>query len=198
VRWVLADALCGSDARSRWMLEGRGQPHVLAVRSNQSVKFLEGRMPVLTDPAAMAAAIPDDDRQTPAAGEGAKGPGLHRWARLPLRWLAEEGFERWLPIRRSRHDPGAMTFSFAHAPAGTSPAELARAAGLRWSIEQAFQHAEDDLGLDHREARSRHGWHRHTSLVRAAAAHLAKLSADRRRHAFGKEDETSPAAAAAA
>jgi SRSO17 transposase len=177
VRWVLADALYGSDAPMRWMLEERGQPYVLAVRSNQSVKFLEGWLPVLTDPAAMAAAIPDEDCHTLAAGEG---------------------FERWLLIQRSRHDPEAMAYYFAYAPAGTSLAELAGAAGLRWSIEQAFQHTKDDLGLDHCEARSWHGWHRHTTLVMAAAAYLAKLSADRRRHAFGKEDKTSPSVAAAA
>ena len=198
VRWVLADALYGSDFRLRHMLEGRGQPYVLAVRMSQSVKFLDGWLPVPTNPAAMAAAVPDQDWRTLAAGEGAKGPRLYHWARLPLRWITEEGFERWLLIRRSRHDPGAMAYYFAYAPQGTSLAELAGAAGLRWSIEQAFQHAKDDLGLDHCEARSWHGWHRHMTLVMAAAAHLAKLSAKRRRHAFGKGDETSPAAAAAA
>ena len=197
VRWVLADALYGSDFRLRHLLEERGQPYVLAVRSNQSVKFFEGWIPVLTDPAAMAAAIPDGDWRTLAAGEGAKGPRLYHWARLPLRWITEEGFERWLLIRRSRHDPEAMAFYFAYAPAGTSLAELAGAAGLRWSIEQAFQRAKDDLGLDHCEARSWHGWHRHITLVMAAAAYLAKLSADRRRHAFGKGDKTSPSIAAA-
>ena len=197
VRWVLADSLYGSDFGLRRMLEDRGQPYVLAVRSNQSVKFLEGWIPVQTDPAAMAAAIPDENWQTLAAGEGAKGPRLYHWARAPLRWLTEEGFERWLLIRQSRRDPEALAFYFAYAPGSTSLAELAGAAGLRWSIEQAFQHAKDDLGLDHCEARSWHGWHRHMSLVMAAAAYLAKLSADRRRHAFGKEDKTSPAAAAA-
>ena len=195
--WVLADALYGSDFRLRQMLEERGQPYVLAVRSNQSVHFLDGWLPVQTDPAAMAAAIPDDDWQTLAAGEGAKGPRLYHWARVPLMWLTEEGFERWLLIRRSRHDPDAMAFCFAYTPEGTSLAELAGAAGLRWSIEQAFQRAKDDLGLDHCEARSWHGWHRHMALVMAAAAYLAKLSADHRRHAFRKADKTSPAAAAA-
>lgn len=197
VRWVLADALYGSDFRLRWMLEERGQPYVLAVRSNQSVKFLEGWLPVLTDPAAMAAAIPGEDWHTLAAGEGSKGPRLHHWARLPLRWITAAGFERWLLIRRSRHDPDAMAYYFAHAPQGTSLAELAGAAGLRWTIEQTFQHARDDLGLDHCEARSWHGWHRHMTLVMAAAAYLAKLSADRRRQAFRKGDKTSPSAAAA-
>ena len=114
-----------------------------------------------------------------------------------MRWDTGEGFERWLLIRKSRHDPEAMAFTFAYAPQGTSLAELAGAAGLRWTIEQAFQRAKDDLGLDHCEARSWHGWHRHMSLVMAAAAYLAKLGADQRRSAFGKEDKRSPEAQAA-
>jgi SRSO17 transposase len=195
--WVLADSLHGSDFRLRRMLEDRGQPYVLAVRMSQSVKFLDGWIPVQTDPAALADAIPVENWQTLAAGEGAKGPRLYHWARLPLRWLTEEGFERWLLIRRSRRDPEALAHCFAYAPEGASLAELAAAAGLRWSIEQALQRAKDDLGLDHCEGRSWHGWHRHMSLVMAAAALLAKLSADRRRHACGKEDKRSPTAAAA-
>lgn len=108
------------------------------------------------------------------------------------------GFERWLLIRRGRRDPEALAFYFTYAPAGTSLAELAGAAGLRWAIEDSFLRAKDDLGLDHCEARSWHGWHRHISLVMAAAAFLAKLFANQRRIAFGKRDKTSPAAAVAA
>ena len=37
--WVLADALYGSDARLRRMLETREQPYVLAVRSNHRLRF---------------------------------------------------------------------------------------------------------------------------------------------------------------
>jgi len=51
--------------------------------------------------------------------------------------------------------------------------------------------AKDDLGLDHCEARSWHGWHRHMTLAMAAAAFLAKLAADQRREAFGKQKTTS-------
>jgi len=195
--WVLADALYGSDYQLRRLLEDRGQPYVLAVRSNQSVRFLDGWMPVQTDPAAVAAAMADENWHTLSAGEGTKGPRLYHWARAPLKWNTEESFERWLLIRRSRHDPEAVAYYFAYAPQGTSLAELAGAAGLRWTIEQAFQRAKDDLGLDHCEARSWHGWHRHMTLVMAAAAYLAKLSANQLRSAFGKEDKTSPAAAAA-
>ena len=195
--WVLADAIYGSDFQLRRLLEDRSQPYVLAVRSNQAVRFLDGWIPVQTDPAAMAAAMPEEDWQTLSAGEGAKGPRLYHWARAPLLWDTGEGFERWLLVRKSRHDPEALAYYFAYAPQGTSLAELAGAAGLRWTIEQAFQRAKDGLGLDHCEARSWHGWHRHMTLVMAAAAYLAKLGADRKRLAFGKEDKRSPQAQAA-
>jgi SRSO17 transposase len=195
--WVLADAIYGSDFQLRRLLEDRCQPYVLAVRSNQAVRFLDGWMPVQTDPSAMAAAIAEGDWHSLSAGEGAKGPRLYHWARAPLTWDTGEGFERWLLIRKSRHDPDALTFYFAYAPQGTSLAELAGAAGLRWTIEQAFRRAQDDLGLDHCEARSWHGWHRHMTLVMAAAAYLAKLSADQLRSTFGKEDKRSPEAEAA-
>ncbi|MER8774173.1 transposase [Mesorhizobium sp. M0977] len=71
-------------------------------------------------------------------------------------------------------------------------AELAAVAGLRWAIEECFERAKDDLGLDHCEARSWHGWHRHMSLCMAALAFLSKLSADLRRSASSKPNETSP------
>jgi len=80
-----------------------------------------------------------------------------------------------------------------YAPAKTTLMELAAAAGLRWTIEECFLRTKDDLGLDHCEARSWHGRHRHMSLVMVAAAFLAKLSVDQRRNAFGKVNKTSPA-----
>ena len=93
-------------------------------------------------------------------------------------------------------DRGKLAYYLTFCPAGTSLAELAGVAGLRWTVEECFQRAKDDLGLDHCEARSWHGWHRHMTLVMAAAAFLAKLAADLRRNAWGKANKTSPAIAA--
>src|SRR5690554_8058528 len=131
-----------------------------------------------------------------AAGEGAKGPRLYDWTRIPFGEAREDGFERWVLVRRSQAEPTKLAYYFAYAPAGTSLTDLAGAAGLHWTIEECFLRAKDDLGLDHCEARSWHGWHRHVSLVMAAAAFLARLSADQRRAAFSKWDKTSPNAAA--
>ena len=128
----------------------------------------------------------DADAWSPlSAGEGAKGPRLYEWARLPIGFGKNNGMARWLLFRRSLRDPKALAYYFVHAPKGTSLQDIAGAAGLGWTIEECFLRAKDDLGLDHCEARS---WHRHITLVMAAAALLAKLAADQRRLAFGKRE----------
>lgn len=182
--WVLADALYGSDYQLRRMLEDRRQPYVLAVRSNQHLRFFTEEGLVQTDPAYLAGELESGDWYALSAGEGAKGPRLYHWARLPLNGATQHGFERWLLFRRSLRSPDEIAYYFVHAREGASLAELAGAAGLRWTIEECFLRAKDDLGLDHCEARSWHGWHRHITLVMAAAAFLAKLAADQRRAAW--------------
>src|SRR3954465_9089603 len=80
-----------------------------------------------------------------------------------------------------RRDAQERAYYLVFAPAGSSLAELAGAAGLRWTIEECFQPAKEELGLDHCEARSWHGWHRHMTLCMAALGFLAGLSAQLRR-----------------
>ncbi|MCV6548077.1 MAG: hypothetical protein OIF56_12500 [Cohaesibacter sp.] len=66
---------------------------------------------------------------------------------IKLPWTAQDGFERWLLFRRSLSKPGEIAYYFAYAQEGTSLARLAGAAGLRWTIEECFLRAKDDLGL---------------------------------------------------
>ena len=192
-RWVLADALYGGDYRLRNMLEERGQPYVLAVRSNQMLRLVEPDGIVETDPASVADEWPPQTWTTLAAGEGSKGLRLYQWARLALPRASDKDHERWLLVRRNRKEPGVRAYYLVFAPKGSQLAELAGAAGLRWTIEECFERAKGDLGLHHCEARSWHGWHRHMTLVMAAAAFLAKLTADlRRSSAPSKANERSP------
>jgi SRSO17 transposase len=190
--WVLADALYGSDSRLRRMLEARGQPYVLAVRSNQALRMLTADGLLQTDPAQLADAVPAEAWKTHAAGEGSKGIRLYDWARIALPWVVDGAFERWVLIRRNRRDAQDRAYYLAFAPAGTGLAELAGAAGLRWTIEECFQRAKEELGLDHCEARSWHGWHRHMTLCMATLAFLARLSAQLRQAASSKPNERSP------
>jgi SRSO17 transposase len=54
---------------------------------------------------------------------------------------------------------------------------MVRVAGARWAIEESFQIAKDDLGLDQYEVRSWQGWHRHVTLVMLVQAYLTALRA---------------------
>jgi SRSO17 transposase len=68
---------------------------------------------------------------------------------------------------------------FAHfttwCPAGTSIETLVKVEGHRWAIEDSFETAKNEFGLDHNETRSRHGWHRHVSFVMLAFAMMAAI-----------------------
>jgi len=176
----------------------RRQPYVLAVRSNQTLRMITDEGFVQTDPKTIAETLPASAWTMLAAGEGTEGLRLYDWARYPLPWTVDEGFERWVLTRRNRKDPSECAYYFVFARQGVGLAELAGAAGLRWTIEECFERAKSDLGLDHCEARSWHGWHRHMTLVMAAAAFLAKLAADLRRLSSSKANERSPSQEAAA
>ena len=52
---------------------------------------------------------------------------------------------------------------------------LVAAEGRRWAIEDAFETAKTELGLDHNETRSWRGWRRHVSLVMLAFAMMAAV-----------------------
>jgi SRSO17 transposase len=52
---------------------------------------------------------------------------------------------------------------------------LVKVEGSRWAIEESFEAAKNELGLDHNETRSWHGWHRHVSLVMLAFAMMAAI-----------------------
>ncbi len=56
-------------------------------------------------------------------------------------------------------------------------AALVRIAGIRWAVEESFQAAKGQVGLDHYQVRSRDGRHRHITLAMLALAFLAALAA---------------------
>lgn len=112
-----------------------------------------------------------------SAGNGSKGPRLYEWQRLPLNPLMQEGFGRWLLVRRSIEGPDELTAYTVLSPEGTTLEELAKVAGSRWRVEMGFEEAKGEVGLSHYEVRSWHGWYRHITLALFAHAFLAALRA---------------------
>ncbi len=51
--------------------------------------------------------------------------------------------------------------------------KLARVAGTRWAIEECFEEAKGQVGLDQYEVRRWDGWYRHITLAMLAQAYLA-------------------------
>jgi SRSO17 transposase len=56
-------------------------------------------------------------------------------------------------------------------------AELVRVAGIRWAVEESFQAAKDQIGLDHYQVRRYDAWYRHVTLAMVALAFLAAVRA---------------------
>src|SRR4051794_33903695 len=68
--------------------------------------------------------------------------------------------------------PSDVAYYLAAAPARTPLRALARIAGTRWAIEETFQTAKSEVGLDHYQVRRWPGWYRHITLAMLAHAFL--------------------------
>jgi SRSO17 transposase len=168
--WVVADSVYGADSKLRFFLEAREQPYVMAVTSAQSVWIGLSQRRVKS----LVALAPADAWQRLKVGAGTKGPRLFDWAAVAINHPYEpRSWQRWVLLRRSCSEPEDITFYLAFGPAGTPVSQLARAAGRRWAIEEAFAQGKGEVGLDQYEVRSWVGWHRHMTLAMAAHGLLA-------------------------
>jgi SRSO17 transposase len=68
-----------------------------------------------------------------------------------------------------------LAYFICHAPARVSLAELVRVAGARRAIEETFQTAKGETGLDHYQVRQYTGWYRHITLSMLAHAFLTVI-----------------------
>ena len=93
--------------------------------------------------------------------------------------------------RRSLARPDEIAYYLAYAPNGTTVADLVRIAGSRWAIEEAFQAAKNECGLDQYEVRRYPGWYRHITLAMLAHAFLAAVAAQTTQR--GAAETTPPA-----
>jgi SRSO17 transposase len=82
---------------------------------------------------------------------------------------------RWLLMRRTIEDPIELAYYLAYGPKETPVEELIQIAGRRWSIEDSFEAAKGEVGLDEYEVRKWEGWHRHITLCLLAYAYLVVL-----------------------
>jgi SRSO17 transposase len=169
---VTADEVYGGSPTLRRRLEERGLWHVLAVKRTELLGVPSPSGVVQASAEQLAAAVPAEQWIACSAGHGAKGRRLYDWTRVELAAPAAAGVARWLLVRRSRSD-GELAFYACYGPAGTPLVGLVRVAGTRWTVEEGFEQAKGEVGLDHYEVRKWPGWYRHITLALLAHAFLA-------------------------
>jgi SRSO17 transposase len=193
--WVAADAVYGT-GEVEMALRRAGKGYVLGTSATQPYNSWIGKPEVSGTAEEIARALAPSAWKRLSAGEGTKGPRLSDWAYLELADLEADEFNdaldgtwtRGLLVRRGLGDGGRAYFS-TWCPAGTEIETLVAVEGKRWAVEDAFETAKNELGLDHNETRSWHGWHRHVSLVMLAFAMLARA---RRRANQAPPPKTAP------
>jgi SRSO17 transposase len=171
VAWVTADEVYGGSPALRGWLEGRGVWHVLAVKCTEPLEVSSPNGVVRESAEQLAAGVPAEQWIACSAGHGAKGRRLYDWTRVDLAAPAAVGMARWLLVRRRRD--GELAFSACYSPAATPLVGLVRVAGTRWAVEEGFEQAKGEVGLDHYEVRKWPGWYRHITLALLAYAFLA-------------------------
>lgn len=96
------------------------------------------------------------------------------WMKVYLPSALERGAEKpeelWLVADWPAGQAEPYHYYLAHLHRAPTAARCLRLSRSRWNVEQYFQRAKDDLGLDHFEGRSWRGFHHH--LMMAVLAYL--------------------------
>lgn len=166
-RWVLGDEVYGGDPKLADWLDSRRQPYILAVRSNHVV----GCNGAAWEVAAMPPYIKEQNWHILSAGDGSKGPRLYEWSAVATDGSLP-GHRRWLLFRRGQDEKHELAYYNVLAPDGADLMDLVQGAGARWGIEESFEQAKGEVGLDQYQVRRWMGWYRHITLSMLALAYL--------------------------
>ena len=180
--WFTADEAYGDNPGLRGWLDDQDLGYVMAVSCDQ--RFLTPTGPQRADH--LAASAPRRGWQRLSCGPGSKGDRLYDW--LLIDPASPTGTHtHLLLVRRSIARPGELAYYICRSPQPVPVAELVRVAGSRWGVEETFQFAKNETGLDHYQVRRYQAWYRHITLSMLAAAFLAVTAhRERRRHEKGE------------
>jgi len=159
--WVAADSVYGA-GEVETALRRAGKGYVLGIASNHSVKSWGKAKPIAGTASSIAQGLAPAEWKRLSPGDGTKGARLYDGAYVELADIDASAYgasrsglwTRGLLIRRTIADQDLAFFS-TWAPAGTSIATPVRVEGCRWAIEDSFETAKNELGLDPNETRSR-------------------------------------------
>jgi SRSO17 transposase len=170
--WVLGDDEFGRARHFRDRVAELGKSYVLDVPSNSLVRRVTkwGRLgDTKWTLEKLARSRPVDDWTYFKVRDGEKGPIEVRALAQDVATARERGEwvkEKLLVIETT--DGAQRWYCLARCDASVPLAELVRQAGRRHRIEEVFEEAKGEVGLDHFEVRAWHGWHHHMTLCQIA------------------------------
>jgi SRSO17 transposase len=167
--WFAADEEFGQNPGLRSYLETAGIAYAMAVPKNTDIttgSISSAELPTLVKH--VAARLKPHDWSRRSCGIGTKGFRVYDWA------LINTGDGHEYVFRRNITD-GEIAYFHCYNPRGEPMTELVRVIGARWPIEECFEAAKNEAGLDNYQVRLYHAWYRHITLAMLAMAFLAVM-----------------------
>jgi SRSO17 transposase len=169
--WVTADSVYGDSGYiSRW-LESIEKSYVLAVSGKAYVWQGSQQHRVST----ILEKLPEEGWFRLSCGSGSKGERYYDWLAIEIDSPSSGYWKRRLLVRKSISAPSDLQAYICFCSEDTTLQKLAEIAGSRWTVEQSFEEAKGEVGLDHYEVRSYQGWYKHISLACCALALLTVI-----------------------
>jgi SRSO17 transposase len=172
--WFTADELYGQNPGLRGWLEEQDIAYVMATRCDDEVA---SGLHTTTRVDVLIAKLAGSAWKRLSCGDGAHGPRRYDWARVPIRRVFPHGRHGWVLARRSISDPTEIAYYVCFGKRGTRLREPVRVAGARWAVEESFQTAKNEVGLDQYQVRRYDAWYAHITLAMLAAAFLVATRA---------------------
>ena len=167
--WFAADEEFGKNAALRDFLEAKKIAYVMAVPKNTAVADASGRERKIEE---IPGRLREHDWQRRACGVGSKGFRVYDWALIET-----PDPDVQFMIRRSMGD-GKLAYYRCYNPRREGFGQLVWIAGSRWPVEECFEAAKGEAGLDNYQVRVYRAWYRHVTLSMLALTFLAVLRAD--------------------
>jgi SRSO17 transposase len=169
--WFAADEEFGQNPGLRAYLEQERIAYCMAVpkttdTTTGNISTATGKPDIVQQ---IAVRLKPHDWSRRSCGIGAKGFRVYDWALLTT---ANPGHQ--YVLRRNITD-GELAYFHCYNPRGEGLPELVRVIGSRWPIEECFETAKQEAGLDQYQFRLYHAWYRHITLAMLALAFLAVL-----------------------
>ena len=162
--WFAADEEFGQNPGLREFLEEQKIAYVMAIPKNTRVTGPAGQEEIIEN---IPAELREHDWQRRACGIGAKGFRIYDWA------LVNSGDPGIQYMIRRNTGTGELAYYRCNNPRREPFGEMVRVAGSRWPVEECFEAAKSEAGLDHYQVRLYRAWYRHVTLAMLALTYLA-------------------------